>query len=202
MSIVIDYYYAPISGFAYLGEPRLMTIAQRAGAEVRFKPVDIGAVFAAAETTPPFKQSAARLAYRLTDMKRQAERWGLQINPKPKHWPVPPALAGKLILSAHLVECEPHAVSFALLSAIYTQERDISDEATVLATLNEAGLDGARLLDLARTPEAAVAFEQATQEAINRGVFGSPTYVVNDEMFFGQDRLSDLAWRLGVTLPQ
>ncbi len=202
MSAVIDYYYAPISGFAYLGEPRLMSVAQQAGAKVLFKPVDIGTVFTAAETTPPFKQSPARLAYRLADMKRQAERWGLEINPKPKHWPVPPGLAGRLILSAQSAGVEPHAVSFALLRAIYTQERDISDEASVLATLNEAGLDGVKLLELAKTPEAVTAFEQATKEAIDRGVFGSPTYFLGDEMFFGQDRLSDLAWRLGVEFSQ
>ena len=174
-------------------------IAQRANAKVQFKPVDIGAVFAATETTPPFKQSPARLSYRLMDMKRQAERWKLSINPKPKYWPVPPALAGKLILSAQSAGIDAHVVSFALLSAIYTQDRDISDEATVLTTLDAAGLDGSDLMKRANTPEAAIAFDQATKEAIDRGVFGSPTYFLGDEMFFGQDRLDDLAWRLGVT---
>ncbi|MEO0809968.1 MAG: 2-hydroxychromene-2-carboxylate isomerase [Pseudomonadota bacterium] len=202
MSAVIDYYYAPISGFAYLGEPRLMELARQAKATILFKPVDIAAVFAAAETTPPFKQSPARLAYRFADMKRQAERRGLPLNPKPKYWPVPPALAGRIILSAQSAGYEPHIASFSLLSAIYAQDRDISDEATVLAVLNEAGLDGAGLLELAKTPEAEAAFKKITQDAIDRGVFGSPTYFLGDEMFFGQDRLGDLAWRLGVTLPQ
>lgn len=198
MSSVIDYYFAPISGFAYLGEPRLMAIAEQAGVSVRFRPVDIGVVFAASDTTPPVKQSPARLGYRLQDMKRQGERWSLPINPKPKYWPVPPALAGRLILSAEAAGIEPHAVSFALLKAIYAEEKDISNEDTVAAVLANAGLDAGNLLQLATAPKAVAAFEASTQEAVDRGVFGSPTYVLDDEMFFGQDRLGDLAWRLGV----
>lgn len=202
MSTAIDYYYAPISGYAYLGEPRLIRIAEQAGVPIRFRPVDIGKVFAASETTPPFKQPAARVAYRMADMKRLGERWGLPINPKPKYWPVPSALAGQLVLSAEPLGLDPHTVSFAMLKAIYAEEKDISDPETVVAVLNDAGIDAPALMEAAQQPSAAAKFERCTQEAVERGVFGSPTYFLGDEMFFGQDRLGDLAWRLGVSLPQ
>ena len=93
MTDVIDYYYAPVSGYAYLGEQRLVDIAKKHHVELRFKPVDIMTVFSKAGTVPPPKQSAARLQYRLTDLQRTADLLGLPINPKPKYWPVPVELA-------------------------------------------------------------------------------------------------------------
>lgn len=195
---VIEYYYAPISGFAYLGEQRLVEIAARGGAEVTFYPVDIAAVFAAAGTVPPFKQSEARLAYRFMDLKRQAERLGLAINPKPKFWPVPAALPGKVILSAKPLGIDPHLVSFALFEAIYAKELDLSDPETVASLIQGLPIDGDALLQEAATQAAQERFEAATEAAIAQGVFGSPTYILDGEMFFGQDRLDMLAWRLGL----
>lgn len=196
MTAVIDYFYTPISGFAYLGEPRLMEIARNAGATVRFRPMDIAAVFKASGTTPPAAQPPARLAYRLKDLAREAERFGLPIHPKPKHWPVPSAPAGQLILAAEADGIDPHRVSFALLTAIYAEELDISDWTTVHAIVTDLGLDADRLLTRSETPEIEAAFAASTEAAIAAGVFGSPTYFVGDEMFFGQDRLDALAWRL------
>ncbi|GAB4522690.1 MAG: 2-hydroxychromene-2-carboxylate isomerase [Roseibium sp.] len=197
----IDYYYAPISGFAYLGEKRLVEIARRAGAEIAFHPVDIAAVFEASETVPPFRQSPARLAYRFHDLKRQADRLGLAINPKPKHWPVPAALPAKLILSADRLGIDPHLVSFAMLEAVYAREMDLSDPDTVAGILEELPVDGEALLAEAKTEAAGERFQAATRAAVGAGVFGSPTYVLGGEMFFGQDRLDMLAWRLGVADP-
>ncbi|MDQ0315755.1 2-hydroxychromene-2-carboxylate isomerase [Amorphus orientalis] len=196
MTAAIDYFYTPISGYAYLGEPRLMEIARTAGARVRFRPMDIAAVFKASGTTPPAAQSPARLAYRLADLAREAKRAGLPITPKPKHWPVPSAPAGQLILAAEADGIDPHRVSFALLKAIYAEERDISDRTTLAAILTDLGLDADRLIARSETPEIEAAFAANTEAAIAAGVFGSPTYVVGEEMFFGQDRLDALAWHL------
>jgi len=194
----IDYYYAPVSGFAYLGEPRLMRIARDAGAHVNFRPVDIGKVFASAGTTPPPKQSPARLAYRFLDLKREADRYGMAMNPKPKFWPAPTELAGRLILAAEAAGHDPHLISFAILKAVYAEERNVADPHMLTEMLTEAGFDAAELLERAHGEEAGAAFEAATQEAIAAGVFGSPTYILDGEMFYGQDRLDALAWRLGV----
>ena len=77
----IDYYYAPISGYAYLGEPRLVEIAAKWDVDIRYKPVDIVRVFAEAGTVPPPKQSKARLDYRVLDLQRNADYLQLPINP-------------------------------------------------------------------------------------------------------------------------
>lgn len=197
----ITYFYAPISGYAYLGEKRLMRIAAEAGAKVDFQPVDIQKVFAAAGATPPPKQSQTRLNYRFMDLRRSAERLGLPINPKPKHWPVPAELPARLILAAQALDMDPHVVSFAMLEAVYARELDLSDHGVVEDLVHSLPLDGVALWGEAMGDASLNRYVSATEAAIAQGVPGSPTYVLEGEMFFGQDRLDMLAWRLGVTDP-
>ncbi|WP_422040273.1 2-hydroxychromene-2-carboxylate isomerase [Roseibium sp.] len=197
----ITYFYAPISGYAYLGEKRLMGIAAEAGAKVDFQPVDIQKVFAAAGATPPPKQSQTRLNYRYMDLRRSAERLGLPINPKPKHWPVPVELPARLVHAAQALGMEPHIVSFAMLEAVYARELDLTDHEVVEELVHALPLDGKALWTEATGDAAAKRYVSATEAAIAQGVPGSPTYVLGGEMFFGQDRLDMLAWRLGVADP-
>ncbi len=195
----ITYFYAPISGYAYLGEQRLMGIAAEAGAKVDFQPVDIHKVFAAAGATPPPKQSQTRLNYRYMDLRRSAERLGLPINPKPKHWPVPVELPARIVHAAQALNMEPHTVSFAMLEAVYARELNLSDHDVVEELVNSLPLDGGALWAEAMSEASLNRYASATEAAIAKGVLGSPTYVLEGEMFFGQDRLDMLAWRLGVT---
>ena len=193
MNKFIDYYYAPISGYAYLGEQKLVAIAKQADASIRFKPVDIAQVFARSDTTAPFKQSEARLNYRFRDMQRIAEKAGLAINPKPKHWPVPVDLAATTIYAAIDLGHNAHLVSFSLLSAVYAQERNIADEQTIHKLLTELGLDAAKILQHRNSDSISQQYTEATAAAIQLGIFGSPSYVAGEELFFGQDRLDMLA---------
>lgn len=186
----ITYYYAPVSGYAYLGEPRLVEMALKYNVQVHFKPVDILRVFAESGTTPPPKQPKARLDYRLQDLQRTADYLNLPINPKPRHWPGPVELAARCIYAASQSGVDPHTVSFALLKAVYAQEQDVSDETSVRAILSSLGLNAGEIIESAWSEAIGEAFETATQEAISLGIFGSPTYVLNgQELFFGQDRL-------------
>ncbi len=196
MTKIIDYYYAPISGYAYLGEPRLVKIAAAAHAKIRFKPIDIALVFAASETTAPFKQSPARVDYRMKDLQRLANQMSLPIHPKPKYWPVPVELAATTIYAAIALGGDAHAVSFAILAAVYAEQKDVSDITTIQKTLESIGMDADAVLDHRASCEIQYQYESATQEAVDAGVFGSPTYVYNGELFFGQDRLAMLAQAL------
>lgn len=197
MATIIDYYYAPISGYAYLAEPRLVDIAKRTGAEIRFKPVDIARVFTESETVPPFKQSSARLDYRLMDLQRTADYLQLPINPKPRYWPVPVELAARSIYAAMQAGVDAHTISFAVLSAVFAEERDISDEQVIQDVFNELGVSSVALWESLWSDRVGNAYQQATQEAVELGVFGSPTFVIEGgEMFFGQDRLDLLEHRL------
>ncbi|MBC8049519.1 MAG: 2-hydroxychromene-2-carboxylate isomerase [Chitinophagales bacterium] len=195
----IDYYFAPISGYAYLGEMRMREVAATTGVRINYRPVEIGAVFAASNTTPPFKQVEARLKYREIDMARWAKRYGLPVNLKPKHWPAPDSLAISVIIATDVSERDAGAAAFALLKGVWAQDRNVADESHVQAMLDEAGLPSADIMKLAASPEIANLRSAYTQEAIARGVFGSPTYIVGDQLFWGQDRLDFVAEALSQT---
>lgn len=196
----ITYYYALASGFAYLGEPELQRIARLAGAEIDYRPVDIQKVFAASGTTPPAVQASARRAYRDQELARFAKRRGLPLNVKPRYWPAPVELASRAVLTAQALEADAPALSFAFLRAVWAEDRNIADPATVAAIVGEAAPVEKRedILSLAADAKIASLYESVTEEAIAAGVFGSPTYVLGDEMFFGQDRLDLLAEALGL----
>lgn len=189
MAGVIEYYFAPISGYAYLGHQALMALAAETGATVRFKPLLIAKVFAASETTPPFAQSDVRRTYRIEDQARWAAHYGLDMKAVPKHWPTNPALACKAILAAGRLGADQGAVSFACLKAVWAEERDIAKPAELKAALDDAGLPGTDILAAAEAPEIATEMEEITDAAIAAEVFGSPTYVTGGARFWGQDRL-------------
>lgn len=189
MSKFIDYFYAPISGYAYLGEKKLVEIAKRCDAQIHFKPIDIASVFAKSETIAPFKQSQTRINYRLKDLKRIAVKNKLPIHPKPKHWPVPVELAATTIYSSISLGVDAHRISFAILSAVYAADRDVSDPEAIKKILTELGLDANEIMENRSSCAILYEYESATDEAIELGVFGSPSYVFQGEIFFGQDRL-------------
>ncbi len=202
MSQRIIYYYAVASGFAYLGEPRLRRIAAKAGAQIDYRPVDIRKVFAAGGSTPPPEQSPQRLNYRFADLARWGRRLGMAINPKPAFWPVHVRSASLAVLAASELDYDPGPLSFAFLHAVYAEDRNIADPETVRAiveaTLLEA--EASAVLLAAETPETAALYDHFTGEAVAAGAFGSPTYIVDGELFFGQDRLDFVAEKLGVAL--
>lgn len=193
MGGTIDYYFAPISGYAYLGHQALMRMADETGAQVNFLPLVIGKVFAASGTTPPFAQSDVRKTYRIADQARWARHYGLPISQVPKHWPTDPVPACKAILAASALEVDQGVASFACLKAVWAEDRNIADADTLADVMTQAGLPAAEILDTASSDAIASEVEAITAKAIAEAVFGSPTYVVNGDRFWGQDRLSFVA---------
>jgi len=199
MGASIDYYFSVFSSFAYLGDAAFHRLAEATGARIVYKPMDIMRVFAASETTPPIKQSEARRRNRENELKRWAERRGVPINLKPKHWPVPAAPASCAVLAAQGLGLDAGALSSAFLRAVWTEDEDISDAQTIERIVTKAfQADAVRVLATADERATADLFEATTNEAIAAGVFGSPTFVINGELFFGQDRLDFVAERLRV----
>jgi 2-hydroxychromene-2-carboxylate isomerase len=199
MAPVIDYYFTPVSPFTYLGHERFRDIAARHGASVRFRPVDLLAIFPLSGGLPLPKRPPQRIAYRAAELRRWPAFLGLKLNPEPRHFPVPDALASQMIIAASRTDPEPWDLTQGLLRAVWAEDRDISDPMTVAAIADAAGLDGAALLAAAQQPQAAATRQDYTREAVDRNVFGAPTYVVDGEPFWGQDRLELLDWRLGGT---
>ncbi|MFG1403142.1 2-hydroxychromene-2-carboxylate isomerase [Xanthobacter sediminis] len=193
----ITCYFSPQSGYAYLGHARLRAIAREAGADILWRPVDILKVFAAGGSTAPAKQSPQRNAYRKADIVRWAKRAGISINTEPSFWPTDTLPACRLICAAQMEGLDPADLIGACLSAVWARDIQISERANLIRLADGVGLDGARLAALSDTVEAAERVERSTAEAIEAGVFGSPTYVVAGELYFGQDRLDFVAEKLG-----
>jgi len=191
MSKLVEYYFAPQSPWAYLGHARLIALAQRHGARIELKPVDLGKVFSVSGGLPLAKRPVQRQAYRLVELKRWSEHLGIPLNPQPKHFPVSGDAAAKLILAAKLANGGEAALSLtgAVMRALWAQERNIADGDTLVALANECGLDGQALLQSSHTASVQADYERCTSEAIAANVFGSPWYVVDGEGYWGQDRL-------------
>ena len=192
MTVRITHFFTPMSGFAYLGMGALCAMGQRHGVSIAHRPVHIGKVFAAAGTTPPPAQSAARLQWRRTDMTRWARRRDLPLCERPKHWPVNADFASCMIIAAQQMGLDGTALAFSLLSAVWSRDLDISSPPVLTQLADELGLNGDELMQNAATDEIRQAYETNTADAIAAGVIGSPTYLLGEESFFGQDRLDFL----------
>ncbi len=193
MAKVIDYYYVLISPWTYLGGPRFTDIAERHGATVNCKPVDLGRIFPVSGGLPLPKRAPQRQAYRLVELERWRDHLGMEINLKPKFFPTSYELAARMVVGAvNAGQGDPMGLSHAILRAIWAEERDIADAATLAKIADDNGMDGTALLAAAEAPDVLAAYEANTDEAIERGVFGAPAYIFNNEMFWGQDRLDFL----------
>jgi 2-hydroxychromene-2-carboxylate isomerase len=191
MSKVVDYFMTPVSPFTYFGHDRLREICARQGAQIHLRVVDLGKVFPASGGLALKDRAPQRRAYRMTELKRWRDYLGIPLNTEPKFFPVaaePPATAVLAVLERHGTD-QALDVAGDFLRAIWAEERNLADAETLAELLGKRGLDAASLLAHARSAEVAARYIQHSQEAIARGVFGSPTYVYQDELFWGQDRL-------------
>jgi carboxymethylenebutenolidase len=189
---VVDYYMTPVSPYTYLGHERFRAICRRHGAQVRLKVADYGKVFPVSGGLPLKDRAPQRRAYRLVELRRWRDHLGLPLTLEPKYFPVPGTLAATTIIAVRETLGTEPALDVAgdLMQAMWVDERDISSADTVRDILATRGLDAAPLL--AQAPAMQAQFDADTQEAIDRGVFGAPTYVLRGELFWGQDRLEFL----------
>lgn len=190
MPSTVDYFFAPHSPWTYLGHARFMAMADAAGATVRLKPMDLAQVFPASGGLPLAKRAPQRQAYRLVELERFARHLQLPLNLHPRFFPVDGNDAARLILAVEGADGTLAAMQLAgrVMAAVWADERNIADAEVLAELLLALGLPASRL-DAARTPLVQERYQAFTQEAIDTSVFGAPTYVVDGEMFWGQDRL-------------
>ena len=194
MTKTVDYYFAPMSPWTYLGHQRFVHIAKAAGATVRVMPMDLGKVFPISGGLPLGKRAPQRQAYRLVELTRFSQALNVPLNLHPKFFPVAGDPSAKLIIAVDMHHGTEAALAItgAVLSAVWHEERDIADATTLADLLREQHLDAA-CLELSNTPEVQARYDSYTQSAIDTQVFGAPTYMIDGEMFWGQDRLDFVA---------
>lgn len=200
MNKTVDYFTNPVSPFVYLGHARFREICAKHQAKINLRVMDLGKVFPASGGLALKDRPPQRRAYRMMELKRWRDFLGVPLTLEPKHFPVPAEPAATLILAV----LERHGTSTALdiagdcSHAIWAEERDISESATLAAIASVRQLDAEALLAHARSAEVAARYIQHSQEAIARNVFGAPTFIYQDQLFWGQDRLDFLDRALAV----
>ncbi|WP_372006444.1 2-hydroxychromene-2-carboxylate isomerase [Tistrella mobilis] len=201
MTRIVDCYLPLMSPWAYLGHDRFVAIADRGRAVIRWHPVDFAKIFAASGGVPVKQRPVQRQTYRMYELKRWRDRLGVPLELEPRFFPVDDTRAAHLVLQAMAEGADPAGLIGGVLGAVWAEGRDITDTETLADLLRREGLD-AGLLDRADAATAELARRRAalTENAIEAGVFGAPTYIFDGEPFWGQDRLDFLAERLGVTL--
>ena len=197
MSKAIDYYFTPQSPWTYLGHARLTAMAEAAKATVRVLPADFGKIFAASGGLPLAKRAPQRQAYRLLELARFRELLKLPLNLEPRYFPVAGDDAARLIIAVDLQDGAATALrlSGAVFSAVWAQQRDIASAQTLAELLTECALSAQRL---AQSHSQAVhdRYDANPEAAIAAGVFGAPSYRIDGEIFWGQDRLDFVARKL------
>lgn len=190
----IDYYMTLNSPWTYLGAARFAEIAARHNATVRIKPAKFGEVFAKTGGLPLPKRSPERRAYRMMELKRWRDYHGLPINLEPKHFPSDEAIGTRLVIATALQGKDACRLALELGRSIWELESNLGDEAVVAAAAQRAGLDASAIRKAGPSDaELDRINDQNTAEALERGVFGAPSYVLpSGEFMWGQDRLEFL----------
>jgi len=199
VTLHVDYYASLNSPWTHLGAARLMAMVARHGATVRIYPVDFGTIFAASGGLPLPKRSPLRQAYRLQELERWRRSLGIPIQLKPRFSPTNERPAAHCVIAVRETVGDAPAIALAhrVLKALWEEEADTGDQGTLATLIGDVGLDAPSVLQQADEERWASRRVADTDAALARGVFGAPSYVIGEEIFWGQDRLEFLERRLG-----
>jgi 2-hydroxychromene-2-carboxylate isomerase len=185
----LDYFVTLLSPFSYLGHERFLALAKKHAMAVRFQPVRVGDVFKATGGVPLAQRAPARQRYRLLELQRWRETLGLPLNLKPKFFPANPERADRAVIAIAALGADPATYMQAMFRALWVEDRDIADEATIAQVLASSGHDAQRVLKEAAGDAVGQALDANTAAAISLGLPGVPGYARDGEIFWGQDRL-------------
>jgi 2-hydroxychromene-2-carboxylate isomerase len=189
----IDYYFSLTSPWAYIGHALFRDVANTYNCRVNHKPVMLGELFSETGGLPLVKRHPVRQRYRMLELQRWRDKRGLSFHLRPAHSPFNGRLADGLVIAAIEAGHDPDPLLRRAFSAVFEQQLNLADPATLVRLADDSGLPGAQLVERAASDEVGALYEQNRQDALAADVFGSPVYVLDDEVFWGQDRIELLA---------
>lgn len=189
MSRAVDYYFSLPSPWAYIGHKPFFDLVSAFNLKVNFKPVLLGELFAETGGLPLGQRHPVRQRYRLLELQRWREKRGLDFHIQPKNWPFPGRLADGAVIAALDAGHDPTAFLGRAFSAIWEDQRDLGNPEEIVAIADSVGLPGRELVERSSSAAVDQQYEQNRQDAIAADVFGSPAYVLDGEVFWGQDRI-------------
>ncbi len=186
MNKTLDFYYDFISPASYLAWTQLPALCKRAGATINYRPILLGGIFKAIGNTSPVT-IPEKWEWFKRDFERHARHYGVayRLNPHFIFSTVNAMRGAYWALSTNRIE----EYNRAMFTAAWVAGRNLSSADVLTEVLHSAGFDAATVMEAMTQPQNKTALLQATEAAAARGVFGAPTFFVDDELFFGQDRL-------------
>lgn len=189
MSRTIDYYFTLVSPWAYIGDALFKSIARKHRLTIAYRPVNLGKLFPNSGGLPLGQRHPLRQQYRLIELQRWREKRGLSFAIQPKNWPFDPTFADRCVLALAESGADPANFVSAFFKRVFEAEKNMADEKEVGATLKACGADADKILAAAQSDGIKAAYDANYDRALAAGAFGSPAYVLEGEVFWGQDRL-------------
>ncbi len=190
----IEFHFDFGSPNAYLAHRVIPSIEQRIGARFRYVPVLLGGVFKATNIRSPmeaFRDIPSKRAFMDLETKRFLARHGITDFRHNPHFPVNTLTVMRGAVAAQHAGCFEHYVEVVFRN-MWSEPKKMDEPEVIRAVLEGNGLDANRLFDLVKTPEIKQELVRNTEASVARGTFGSPTFFVGNELFFGKDQLRDV----------
>jgi 2-hydroxychromene-2-carboxylate isomerase len=189
----IDYYFSLQSPWAYLGHDAFLKVASDYDCEIIYRPVMLLELFSETGGLPLGRRHPVRQRYRLMELQRWREKRHLPLHLHPAHWPFDATLADQMVIAILGQGRDPADYLRRAFAAVWEHQLDLADPATLVRLADEAGLPGAALITAAGSESCAAIYRANREQALTADVFGSPSYVLDGEIFWGQDRVELLA---------
>lgn len=197
----IDYYFSLHSPWTYLGHANFLAIVARYGCVVTYRPVPLRAVFDETGGLPLPKRHPVRQRYRLVELQRWRERRGVPLILQPTNLPFDPSLADRFVIAIVDAGGDPGGFMGAVMSALWARDENLAAPEAIVALAQAAGFDGEALRHTAEAADIRQRYDETIALAVETGVFGAPSYVLDGEVFWGQDRLELLESALASNRP-
>jgi 2-hydroxychromene-2-carboxylate isomerase len=189
----IDYYFSLQSPWAYIGHKLFREVTHTHDVKVNHKPVVLVDLFSKTGGLPLMKRHPVRQRYRMVELQRWRDKRGLNFHLQPANWPFNARLADGLVIAAVEAGKDPDPFLRRAFAAVWEGQLNLADPATLAKMADDSGLAGKQLVERSAAEEISAAYEQNRQDALAADVFGSPVYVLDGEVFWGQDRIELLA---------
>jgi len=192
MNNMLDYYFATPSPWAYLATPRIIELEKKYNLEINWKPADLMEIFSIHGVANVKDRPQPVQLNRLTELGRWSKFLNMPLTIQPKYFPVDPTLSHKVIILAQKNNIDVKNLIFSFQKAVWTDEKDISNEDVILEICKTNKFESSSIITDANSEEIQNEYKNNTKDALSQNVWGSPTFVYNNELFWGQDRIEFL----------
>ena len=189
--IQVDYFMSHGSPWTFLGHKRLGEIIKKYKVKLNMRPVNYGEIFPISGGLPVSKRPIQRQKIRLQELKRWSKFLDINLIPQPTSFPSKSMLPSLLIIASQIMKTnKDFELAHNIMNALWVEDLDIDDENVLLSILNKMDFSSDEILSLAKSEECSNTMQIFTKIAIEKNVFGAPTFIIDDQVYWGQDRLN------------